>query len=105
CNGFLEDGWIRGHPAQPVLLDQPSERRPLEKIAANVVIPNALAELSQPHEAIQSHELPPLSKEKIRYRCTRTRSPCRPDPRLPQSGGTVGSQLPPAKTSSLSPHL
>jgi hypothetical protein len=39
-NRLLKDGWIRGHPPQSVLLNQPPELAADDQIASDVVEPN-----------------------------------------------------------------
>ena len=41
---LLEDGRVRSHPADPVLLDQPGHDPVLEQLAADVVDPDRLAQ-------------------------------------------------------------
>src|SRR5262249_3192239 len=58
-DGLLEDGRIRGHPAQPVLLDEALQLGTLVQIAADEVVPDALAELPQPLQRIRAHDFLP----------------------------------------------
>src|SRR5262249_12469555 len=59
---LLEDGRVGGHPAQAVLLDQTLQLGTLVQIAANEVVPDALAELPQPLQRIRAHGFLPSER-------------------------------------------
>ena len=52
---LLEDRRVGGHPAQVILVDQPLELAARVEIPADVVEPDALAELGQSLEWILGH--------------------------------------------------
>ena len=54
-NRLLEDGWIRGHPPQSILLDQAPEPAAGDQIPPDVVQPDGLAERSQLFQRIVFH--------------------------------------------------
>src|SRR5262249_46652276 len=55
-DGLLEDRRIRRHPPQAVLLDEALQLRALVQVAADEVVPDALAELPQPLQRIRAHD-------------------------------------------------
>jgi XFP N-terminal domain len=53
---FLEDGWIRGHPPQSILLDQTPEPAAGDQIPPYVVQPDGLPQHSQLFQRVAAHD-------------------------------------------------